>query len=167
MIGAIEKRRRKSDPSPQTVRSSAVEEKSEPVMLSPPQSPPSPQLPSITPERGLPISYPNHPELPPDPSPVDINSCKTVEDYVQGLKTDALEEPRLAEIIHLIWQRFGVRIESLSLKLQVLHNQRESLLADWGHDVQAMLNDGSIGAYQKRLMLKDIDNQVRILRVPP
>ena len=167
MTGAMDKKRRKSDPSPYLVRSTAPGEKSEPVMLSPPQSPPSPKLAYITSARGPPVSDSNHSEPPPDPSPVDINSCRSVEDYVQGLKTDALEEPRLAEILHLIWQRFGVRLEPLSLKLQVLHNQRQSLLAGWGHDVQAMLNDDSIGAYRKRLMLDDIDNQVRILRVPP
>ena len=113
-------------------------------------------------------TYTSNSDTPRSHFPVDINSCKTVEEYVRTLTASrVLERPRFDEILHLIWQRFGVRIDPLRLKLEVLYNQRQNLLAGWGVDVKALHNDDSLVAYQKRLMLDDIDNQVRLLKVPP
>lgn len=162
-----EKERRKSDPSTQPFHSRAIEEKREPVMLSPPQSPPSPQLPSTLAEDGPTESCTNDMDQASPHSPLDINSCHTVEEYILGLTTSEMLRPRLDEILHLIWQRFGVRIEPLRLKLDILHNQRQGLLASFGDDAKAVLDDPSLDTYQKRLMLNDIDNQLRLLNVPP
>ena len=167
MTEQVESERRKSDPAPQPIDLRATEEKSEPVMLSPPQSPPSPQIPITVSDTGPAETRTIGSDPASSHPPLDINSCHTVEEYIRGLTTSEMLRPRLDEILNLIWQRFGVRIDPLRLKLEILHKQRQDLLASWGDDVKALLDGDSLEAYQNRLMLDDIDNQVRLLNVPP
>ena len=169
------RKRQRDGPPPPSGQRIAIEERRQPAMLSPPLSSPSPPLPFTPTEdaslqaasSGTATTASGDPESRTGTSAFGSTSRMAYEDYVRRLLTsDVLERPRCDEVRQEIFIRFGMAIDPLQLKLEVLHNSRQSLLANWGDDVNALFKDESLVAYQKRLMLDDIDNQVRLLRVP-
>ena len=132
---------------------------SEPVMLSPPLSPPSPAPPSTHPKN--------------DASDTLLNSAETsgrsaaLDEYISKLtQDDILDKPRFDEVLKDIWRLSGVWMDPKGLKRVALLNTRQRLLDQWKDDPIVSSEKEVLVPYQRRLMVHDIDNQLRLLDVP-
>lgn len=155
--------------APDGVSSLDVRSKSEPAMLSPPLSPPSPQISSTQSQHDPSENAFSYLGL--SASPIAVDPCfpKSVDNYVSRLtESDVLERSRLDQVIQDIYQLCQVNVEPMSLKRVVLHNSRQRLLDQWKDDDRdaSSKDDYVFLSYSRRLMLGDIDNQIRLLDVP-
>lgn len=156
----------RDEPSTERREESGSKRTDESAMLSPPLSSPSSSIPSTH-------SCYDATEAPSNcqgtvACPVVLSSTlpKIVHEYISRLTSDDLEHPRLDEALQDIWQMSGTIVDPKSLKREVLLNAKQRHLDGWADDTNGPLEDDSLLAYQRRLMLDDIDNRLRLLDVP-
>ena len=163
MAMAVGKERLIRDP-PRGSEPMAIDGKKGSIMLSPPLSPPSPRIPSVSPTSATPKPAASELEIPPGHPSCSSPSHKTYEDYVRGLTVSDLNDKlRLDKIRQELLHQCGHKVDLQTLKIDVHRQSRQVLLASWKNQP---LDENSLGAYQRRLMIEDIDNSIRLLEVP-
>ena len=136
---------------------------SEPAMLSPPLSPPSPAAPSTHPKNDASDTS----ETSSRSAAFDATLSKSLEEYISKLtQDDILGQPRFDEVLQDIWRSSGVWMDPKELKQVVLRNTRQRYLDQWKDDPVISSENEVLVSYQRRLMIHDIDNQLRLLDVP-
>lgn len=139
---------------------------SETVMLSPPLSPPSPAPPSAHPRNDASDTLSNSAETSGRSATFDAALSNSLDEYISKLtQDDILDKPRFDEILRGIWRSSGVWMDPKGLKRVVLLNTRQRMLDRWRDD-PVVSGDEVLVSYQRRLMVHDIDNQLRLLDVP-
>lgn len=155
--------------APDGVSNLDIRSKSEPAMLSPPLSPPSPLISSTQSQYDSSETSSGYRGLTACPIAVDPKFPKSVDDYVGKLtESDVLEKSRLDQVMQEIYRLSTVNVDPMSLKRVVLHNSRQRRLDQWRDgDGDAYLRDDYVFlTYPRQLMLGDLDNQIRLLDVP-
>ena len=96
----------------------------------------------------------------------DERLSESLDEYIgKFTQDDILGKPRFDEVLQEIWRLSGVWMDPKQLKRVVLLNRRQRLLDQWKDD-PVETSDEVLVPYQRRLMVHDIDNQLRLLDVP-
>ncbi|KAL8785963.1 MAG: hypothetical protein Q9195_008427 [Heterodermia aff. obscurata] len=144
-----------------------VRPNSQSVMLSPPLSPPSPARPSTHPNNDASNTMSNSAETSGCSAAFDASLSKSLDEYISKLTQDDIhDKPRFDEVLQDIWRSSGVRMDPRGLKRVILLNTRQRLLDQWKDDPVVSSENEVLVPYQRRLMVHDIDNQLRLLDVP-
>ncbi|CAF9940195.1 MAG: hypothetical protein HETSPECPRED_002197 [Heterodermia speciosa] len=137
------------------------------VMLSPPLSPPSPARPSTDPYNDPSDTSSNPAETNGRSATFDASLSKSIDEYISKLTQDDIrDKPRFDEVLQDIRRSSGVWMDPRRLKRVVLLNTRQRLLDGWKDDPAVSSENELLVLYQRRLMVHDIDNQLRLLDVP-
>ncbi|KAL8826145.1 MAG: hypothetical protein Q9191_003983 [Dirinaria sp. TL-2023a] len=140
----------------------------DPIMLSPPMSPPSLQEPS--PPLTSPIWTPGSnttKSLGHDAAIVTSTTCQTLQEYIETLMLlDLKSRELLRKIREELENLYGIKKDPIQLILESLYQRRQALLAEWGVDHKTCLDDRSLERFSRRCEILDIDNQVRVLELP-
>ena len=141
---------------------------SESAMPSPPLSPPSPAQASTRPKTDVSDTLLNSAETSGRSAAFDASLANSVDEYISKLTQDDIrDKPRCDEVLQGIWRSSGVWMDPKELKRIVLLNTRQRLLDQWKDDPIVFSRNEELVSYPRRLMVHDIDNQLRLLDVPP
>lgn len=77
------------------------------------------------------------------------------------LRKAGLRQEAQVEVDNLL----GLQGDPIQLSLGALHQRRQSLLAEWGQDAATLLKDKSLERFHMRLMILDIDSQIRLREI--
>lgn len=140
----------------------------DPIMLSPPMSPPSPQVP--TPPLASPIWTPPSTATKSsvyDATMVTSTTCQTLQEYIDTLMLlDLKSRELLDKVREELDSLYGIKTDPIQLMLESLYERRQALLTEWGVDYKTCLDDRSLEQFPRRCEILDIDNQVRVLQLP-